>query len=208
MVRQSQPDKLKPGARRLPGALALSLLLHAALLATWARDNEPWCCVVRTAATELAVQLLDTPLRPAPPLRVAPHSAPAAPGLSAPAATEGPMPTATEKSTPPNEATLAAAAAHSRLAQQRLAAQLAHYFTYPALARRQGWEGQVLLTLTVEPGGHLQNLRVASSSGYAVLDAAALHALRRVGRLAETDGWSASRALDLRLPVIYRLTEH
>lgn len=105
------------------------------------------------------------------------------------------------------EATRAGTAARRRLAYEYLAAQLAHYFTYPALARRQGWEGQVLLTLTIEPDGQLDNLQVARSSGYAVLDAAALHALQRVGRLSAAADWLAGSTLDMHLPVIYRLRD-
>jgi protein TonB len=101
----------------------------------------------------------------------------------------------------------AQAGTNQRLAQRRLISELARYFSYPTLARRHGWEGQVLLSLTIEADGHLQNLRLAHSSGHAVLDSAALQALHRVARLANAHEWLGGSAVDVRLPVIYRLQE-
>jgi protein TonB len=190
-------------------ALALSFLLHLALLATWPGNAAHRCCAVDAEVAELAVQLVDARrLEGRPPPHVVQSSASATQELPVPDPTAGPTPTVADAAPASDQAALAAVTARSRLARQHLAAQLAHYFTYPALARRQGWEGQVLLALTIEPDGHLDNLQVASSSGHAVLDAAALHALSRVGRLVAAGDWLAGTTLDLRLPVIYRLTEH
>lgn len=49
---------------------------------------------------------------------------------------------------------------------------------YPRLARRRGWEGVVLLEATVGPDGRLLALVVVHSSGYQVLDEAALETVR------------------------------
>jgi protein TonB len=188
--------------------LALSVLLHLALLVTWRGNDTPGCCAADAEVAELAVQLVDArPTAGRPPLRVPQLSAvaPQAPSASDPTeASTSPAPDAAPAS---DSTALAAVSTRSRLAHDYLTAQLARYFTYPALARRQGWEGHVLLALTIEPDGQLENLQVASSSGYAVLDAAALHALQRVGRLAAAADWLAGTTLDMRLPVIYRLTE-
>lgn len=50
---------------------------------------------------------------------------------------------------------------------------------YPKLARRMGWQGVVELEITVAPDGSVADLFVSSSSGYDVLDEAALEAVRR-----------------------------
>lgn len=84
---------------------------------------------------------------------------------------------------------------------------LARHLRYPALARQRGWEGTVLLGLTVEPDGQLERVHVARSSGYDVLDRSALHAARRIGRLTEIGARLNGRATDVSLPVIYRLTD-
>ena len=49
---------------------------------------------------------------------------------------------------------------------------------YPMLAREQGLEGVVVLSVLVRPDGRVEDARVASSSGAAVLDDAALAAVR------------------------------
>ena len=50
---------------------------------------------------------------------------------------------------------------------------------YPRLARRKGWEGTVLLAVEVLPTGRVNTVRVAQSSGYAMLDRAATQAVRK-----------------------------
>lgn len=92
--------------------------------------------------------------------------------------------------------------------QASLYAMLARYFEYPFLARQHGWEGQVLLAFHVTGDGRLQALRVARSSGFAVLDASALHSLGRVERLDEARAWLNGFGMDMQLPVIYRLVEN
>ena len=86
-----------------------------------------------------------------------------------------------------------------------LLAELARHFEYPHLARLRGWEGRVLLAFDIETDGRLENIRVAQSSGFAVLDDAALGALRRVERLAEAAAWLRGRELAMQIPVIYQL---
>ena len=83
--------------------------------------------------------------------------------------------------------------------------RLAEHFRYPPLARRRGWEGTVRLGLRIEPDGRLTRVRVLASSGYGVLDRAAVRALARVGRVPEAAGWLGGRPFDMVLPVEYRL---
>lgn len=87
----------------------------------------------------------------------------------------------------------------------RLNTDLARYFDYPHVARLRGWEGRVLLAFQIETDGRLENIRVAQSSGFAVLDDAALGSLRRVERPAEAVAWLRGSPLAMQIPVIYRL---
>jgi protein TonB len=61
---------------------------------------------------------------------------------------------------------------------------------YPRLARERGWEGEVLLRVLVSEAGDVRSVSVERSSNHAVLDAAALRAVRRwrfhPSRLGET----------------------
>jgi protein TonB len=49
---------------------------------------------------------------------------------------------------------------------------------YPELARQRGWEGTALLRITIDKTGRVTKVEVARSSGYALLDAAAVNAVR------------------------------
>jgi len=49
---------------------------------------------------------------------------------------------------------------------------------YPAMARRQGWSGQVIIEFTVLLSGEVAELRVAESCGYPMLDRQALRAVQ------------------------------
>jgi protein TonB len=50
---------------------------------------------------------------------------------------------------------------------------------YPSTARRRGWEGEVLLLVNVTARGEVSNVTVSRSSGYQILDRAALNAVYR-----------------------------
>ncbi|MCX8018187.1 MAG: energy transducer TonB, partial [Rhodocyclaceae bacterium] len=69
---------------------------------------------------------------------------------------------------------------------------------YPRAAIEQGWEGRVVLLLSLDDGGRVRGIEVAGSSGYPLLDDAALRAATRIGALPLGPG----QAL---LPVEFRL---
>ncbi len=50
---------------------------------------------------------------------------------------------------------------------------------YPAVARREGWEGIVILKALIEKDGLPQKVLVQKSSGYSVLDEAAVSTIKR-----------------------------
>ena len=83
----------------------------------------------------------------------------------------------------------------------KLRGALAAHFVYPMLARQRNWQGEVLLAFRLEQDGRISGARVARSSGYSLLDQAALKALATVGTLGEM----LPGSLTLELPVIYRL---
>lgn len=75
---------------------------------------------------------------------------------------------------------------------------------YPALAKRNGWEGKVLLRLYVSSDGRVRKVEVAQSSGHEVLDGAAVTAVRTwQGTPATVDG-HAVETVEI-LPVRFRL---
>ncbi len=81
------------------------------------------------------------------------------------------------------------------------------HFYYPMLARRKGWEGDVMLALRVEIDGRLTDIHVVSSSGHPVLDNAAVDSLVRAHSLPLPGGALGGNSLDMVLPVSYRLLD-
>lgn len=47
---------------------------------------------------------------------------------------------------------------------------------YPALARRQGWQGTVILQAIIDEAGQISDLEIVQTSGYQVLDRSAMEA--------------------------------
>lgn len=63
---------------------------------------------------------------------------------------------------------------------QRFRRRLQESLEYPLAARRQGLSGSVELEILLEPSGRIGAVRVISSSSHALLDDAALQAVRRL----------------------------
>ncbi|HEB80823.1 MAG TPA: energy transducer TonB, partial [Chromatiales bacterium] len=110
---------------------------------------------------------------------------------------------------PPRPAAASRAGGVDAAAAQFLRASLLHllgeHFAYPWIARRRGWEGEVRLALRVGAAGRVSDLRVVKTSGYAILDRAALRSARRIRVVPEAARWLRGRHLDIVVPVEYRL---
>jgi len=77
---------------------------------------------------------------------------------------------------------------------------------YPRAAREQGHEGTTLLEVEVLPSGRCGGLRVVRSSGSAVLDQAAMDAVRQwVFKPARR--WREPVAFQVEIPVTFRLVD-
>ena len=88
---------------------------------------------------------------------------------------------------------------------ERLRHDIARYFNYPALARRKGWQGTVLLAFEISAQGHIRAVHVKRSSGHGLLDHSAVRALEQVERIEGFADRFAFRLYNVDLPVIYRL---
>lgn len=84
--------------------------------------------------------------------------------------------------------------------------QLSQYMHYPTRARRRGWEGSVLIGFNVDRQGFLQNIHLSRTSGYSLLDNAALSAVKKVNHLPVSKWGHYFHPIALQLPVVYRLT--
>ena len=72
-----------------------------------------------------------------------------------------------------------------------VARKLSQYVFYPEQAVRQGQEGQVRLFVALSADGSIEEVRLIASSGYALLDNAAIKGFYALGRLPGKSGeWS------------------
>ena len=92
--------------------------------------------------------------------------------------------------------------------QQHLRASVMAFITgqlnYPAIARRKGWQGVVKLQLLIESDGHISDLHIQQTSGYALLDKAALSSLQ-LAHVPDAAQWLDGKAVSIVVPVEYRL---
>ena len=77
---------------------------------------------------------------------------------------------------------------------------------YPPLARRKGWQGIVILKLHIEADGRISRLHVNETSGYPVLDRAAVESLQ-LASVTKAGQWLDGEAVDIIVPVEYRLVD-
>ncbi len=106
-----------------------------------------------------------------------------------------------------NQQTEAAVQAYGQTLHDRLMQALHARFFYPLLARREGWQGVVRLLLHIEPDGRISDTRIVRTSGYPVLDEAAVRSVRDIAKVRADDAPSRTAFFDLNLTVVYRLTD-
>jgi protein TonB len=76
---------------------------------------------------------------------------------------------------------------------------------YPSTAKLNGWEGKVVLKVSIGPDGHLKGVEVVESSGHDALDQAAIEVVRRACPLHMKHEVTAPLVV-MKLPVVYKLS--
>ena len=76
---------------------------------------------------------------------------------------------------------------------------------YPSTAKLNGWEGKVVLKVSIRPDGHLKGVEVVESSGHDALDQAAIEVVRRACPLHMKHEVTAPLVV-MKLPVVYKLS--
>lgn len=79
-------------------------------------------------------------------------------------------------------------------------------FKYPMLARKRGWQGEVLLDLDINRYGEIAQIVVRRSSGYQVLDHNAVRTFEMIGAVSPELKLELAKEHHLSIPVIYKLT--
>ena len=123
-----------------------------------------------------------------------------------------PVPLPALDSTPrPVQATQAASTTISREEQDQhlrtcVMDLITRQLSYPAIARRKGWQGVVKLKLHIESDGRISGLHIDETSGYTVLDKAALQSLQ-LANVPDAAQWLQGETRDIVVPVEYRLID-
>lgn len=79
---------------------------------------------------------------------------------------------------------------------------------YPEAARREGWEGTVMVEVAVDEDGRPKSSRVYQSSGFAALDRAALDNIQRRCRFHPARRGEMRVATSIKIPVVFRLADY
>lgn len=88
-----------------------------------------------------------------------------------------------------------------------LAGEARRYKRYPAQAIEAGWSGTTELRVSVTPGRSAPAVRVSKSSGYPVLDEAALEMLRRALPATAIPASLREQAFSVELPIVFDLPQ-
>ena len=75
-----------------------------------------------------------------------------------------------------------------------------HGIVYPAVARRMGWEGKVVISFLVLSDGSVRDVRVVQGSGHPALDRGAVEAVRKAAPFPRPPAEA-----EIITPVVYRL---
>ena len=84
---------------------------------------------------------------------------------------------------------------------------LANNFYYPPIARRNNWSGIVEISLRIEFDGSISHVVLAKSSGYEILDNAAINNIRKISVIPDAHKWLGSNHYEMTLPIEYRLLD-
>ena len=91
--------------------------------------------------------------------------------------------------------------------KQRIKASISKDFSYPRLAIRNGWQGTVMLAFKINFSGEIFEQKVSKTSGYRILDQAALKSLLEIKHINISKNIQYYNPVSIELPVIFRLNE-
>ncbi len=84
--------------------------------------------------------------------------------------------------------------------------ELSKHFYYPKSAQRKNRQGSVLLAFSISPLGKIENIKIKKSSGFSVLDKAAIKALKKINARDDLAKALNGDSMEHTLPVVYKLT--
>ncbi len=212
--------------------MLLSIGLHVLLIAAWQSDsntdisihgvneplllslsaNKPQQAAKQTTKTDEAVrkparQRVTIPSANNTPAKIAPKTTSQAQALSAaPAPKTQASKSADQQAASTTDGHRQRQQVGARI-QKQLRVKIAFNKHYPGIAIRNAWQGRVKLGIRVQANGNLTHIHVINSSGYRMLDKAAVKSVHHIAALPEASAWLQGQPIDVILPVIYQLTD-
>lgn len=96
-------------------------------------------------------------------------------------------------------------AANSAQVATILKHELTKYFYYPKLAQRRNWQGDVIVEFVIRPSGVISNIKIKESSGYSILDNAAIISVKKINQPEKLSLALNGNHLEQTLPIKYKL---
>jgi len=106
----------------------------------------------------------------------------------------------------PNNPKIKSSAINNQKIESIIKTELSKHFYYPKSAQRKNWQGLVILSFTILPTGDIDLIQINKSSGYSLLDNAAINALVQIKRNKDLSIALNGNTLNHLLPVNYKLT--
>lgn len=85
-----------------------------------------------------------------------------------------------------------------------LKAELNKYFYYPKSAIRRNWQGDLIISFSINHDGKISNIKILKSSGYDILDMAAINSVAKI-ELPDNSLINHQKLTLKNLPVSFRL---
>ncbi|MCM8782811.1 MAG: TonB family protein, partial [Candidatus Omnitrophica bacterium] len=82
--------------------------------------------------------------------------------------------------------------------------KISEYAYYPLQAKKAGWEGVVVLNISILKNGRLKDIYVKESCGYKILDESAVNAVKKAEPFPYLPKELGLEELNIEIPVIYR----
>jgi len=106
----------------------------------------------------------------------------------------------------PNNPKIKSSTINNQKIESIIKTELSKHFYYPKSAQRKNWQGLVILSFTILPTGDIDLIQINKSSGYSLLDNAAINALVQIKRNKDLSIALNGYTLNQLLPVNYKLT--
>ncbi|MDH5601026.1 MAG: energy transducer TonB [Gammaproteobacteria bacterium] len=91
--------------------------------------------------------------------------------------------------------------------KQQLRSKINANFYYPRIAKHNGWQGKVTLSFIINNDGKITHHKILHSSGYRILDEAALKTISKVNHINISKKSMDYNSVNIELPIYFKINE-